>query len=39
MNNLVCSEMCYCYETFENVVSLLQVEFDPSCGSDGEDEC
>jgi hypothetical protein len=37
MKNFVCSEMCKGYETCENAASLLQVELDPSCGSD--DEC
>jgi hypothetical protein len=39
MNNLVCSEVCNYYDTCKNVASLLQVELDPSCGSDVDDEC
>jgi hypothetical protein len=39
MNNLVGPEMCNCDETCKNFASLLQEELDPSCSSDGDDEC
>jgi hypothetical protein len=36
-NNLVCSELCSCYETCENVASLLPVVLDDSdCSDDDE---
>jgi hypothetical protein len=35
LNNIVCSEMCNCHETCENVATFPPAGLHPSYGSDG----